>query len=80
MSDFTYHHANYSEKKIKLYTGDKKDVYWNVGMSADRIQAALNKWKVDRILDELYRFMDIDDPDLNLILKSFGIKIPTKLV
>lgn len=67
------------QKKIKLYTGDKKDVYLNVGMSADSIQASINKWKVDRLPDELYRFMDIDDPDLNLILNSFGIKIPTKL-
>lgn len=25
-----------------------KDLYWNVGMSSDRIQEALNKWKVDK--------------------------------
>jgi len=67
------------QKKIKLYTGNQNDAYWNVGMSADRIQTALNKWKVDRLPDDLYRFMDIDDPDLTLILKSFGIEIPAKL-
>ena len=55
------------------------DVFWNVGMSAERIQKALNKWKVDRLPDDLYRFMDIDDPDLALILKAFDIKIPVKL-
>ena len=55
------------------------DVFWNVGMSAERIQKALNKWKVDRLPNDLYRFMDIDDPDLALILKAFDIKIPLKL-
>lgn len=57
----------------------KDDVYWNVGMSAERIQKALNKWKVDELPDDLFRFMDVDDPDLALILKAFGIEIPAKL-
>lgn len=57
----------------------KDDVYWNVGMSGKRIQEALNKWKVDELPDDLFRFMDIDDPDLALILKAFDINIPAKL-
>ena len=48
-------------------------------MSAARIQTALNKWKVDLLPGDLYRFMDVDDPDLKLILDAFGIKIPPKL-
>ena len=56
-----------------------KDVYWNVGMSAERIQSALSKWKVDSLPDDFYRFMDVDDPDLATILEAFGIKIPAKL-
>jgi hypothetical protein len=67
------------QKRIKLCTDDPKDVYWNVGMSADRIQAALNKWKVDTLPDDLFRFADVDDPDLALILKAFQIEIPAKL-
>lgn len=55
------------------------DVYWNVGMSGERIQAALNKWKVEALPDDLYRFIDIDDPDLSTILKAFDIEIPLKL-
>ncbi len=47
-------------------------------LSADRIQAALNKWKVEKIGDVYYRFCDTDDPDLALILSSFGISIPRK--
>lgn len=48
-------------------------------MSGERIQSALNKWKVDTLPSDLYRFMNIDDPDLALILKSFHIDIPPKL-
>ena len=57
----------------------RDDVYWNVGLSGERIQKALNKWKVDALPDDLYRFMDVDDPDLALILKAFDIEIPPKL-
>ena len=57
----------------------KDDLFWSTGLSGTRIQAALNKWKVDKLPGDLYRFTDIDDPDLALILKSFGIDIPPKL-
>ncbi len=68
------------QKRIRdLDTEKRDDVYWNVGMSGERIQKALNKWKVDPLPDGLYRFMDVDDPDLVLILKAFGIEIPSKL-
>ena len=69
------------QKKVKDYSGKDlpKNMNWSTGMSADRIQAALNKWKVDALPDDLFRFMDIDDPDLALILKAFGIEIPAKL-
>lgn len=55
------------------------DAYWSSGLSAARIQLALNKWKVDFLPGDLYRFMDVDDPDLRLILDAFGINIPAKL-
>jgi len=42
----------------------KKDLYWNVGMSSDRIQDARNKWKVDRLPGDLYRFMDVDEKNI----------------
>ena len=69
------------QKKVKDYSGRDlpKDLNWSTGMSANRIQAALNKWKVDALPDDLFRFMDIDDPDLALILKAFEIEIPAKL-
>ena len=52
---------------------------WSMGLPAYRIQKALNKWKVEHLADDLYRFTDLDDPDLKLILDSFDIKIPAKL-
>lgn len=56
-----------------------EDAYWSTGLNGARIQAALNRWKVDLLPDDLYRFMDVDDPDLKLILDAFGIEIPPKL-
>lgn len=68
------------QKRIRdMDPGKEKDVYWNVGMSGERIQRALNKWKVDALPDDLYRFADVDDPDLALILKAFNIDILPKL-
>ncbi len=55
------------------------DAYWSSGLSAARIQSALNKWKVDLLPGDLYRFMDVDDPNLKLILDAFEISIPAKL-
>lgn len=55
------------------------DAYWNTGLNGHRIQEALNRWKVDKMPGDLYRFMDVDDPDLKLILDAFEIKIPAKL-
>ena len=54
------------------------DLHYCSGLSADRIQAALNKWKIEKLGDTYYRFCDADDPDLALILNSFNINIPKK--
>ena len=42
------------------------DVCWSSGLNGHRIQTALNKWKVDLLPGDLYRFMDVDDPDLKM--------------
>lgn len=52
---------------------------WSMGLPAHRIQSALNKWNVELFADDLYRFTNLDNPDLKLILDSFDIKIPVKL-
>jgi len=55
-----------------------KEVSWTMGLSGERIQAALNKWQLDRMPYDYYRFLNTDDPDLKLILDAFDIKIPAK--
>jgi len=56
----------------------QKEVCWTMGLSGERIQRALNKWQVDLLPGDLYRFMNTGDPDLKLILDAFGIIILSK--
>lgn len=67
------------QNKIVQFKGKSKDKHWENGLSAERIQKALNKWTVELISNDLYRFNNIDDADLKLILDAFDIKIPIKL-
>ena len=67
------------QNKILSYTKVDVKNKWEMGLSASRIQTALNKWTVSEITNGYYRFNDIDDKDLKLILDSFGIEIPVKL-
>lgn len=53
--------------------------YWSMGLSSDRVIKALNKWTVETLTNDYYRFNNLDDPDLKLILNAFNITIPRKL-
>ena len=68
-------------KIVETETPQKKDErkkrYWTYGLSADCIQAALKRWKVEELPDDYYRFCDVDDPDLHRILKAID-SIPKK--
>ena len=67
------------QNKIINYSNPEVSNKWAMGLSGARIQNALNKWTVSEITNGYYRFNDIDDKDLKLILDSFDIKIPLKL-
>ena len=67
------------QNKVINYCKPEVDNKWSMGLSGSRIQTALNKWTVCEITNGYYRFNDIDDKDLKLILDSFGINIPLKL-
>ena len=56
----------------------EREVDWTMGLSGERIQRALNKWQVDLLPGDYYRFMNTDETDLKLILDAFNIKIPPK--
>jgi len=60
-------------------SAEDKGLTWSAGLSADRIQTALNKWMVDKMPNDYFRFLNIDDPDLKLILDAFAINIPHKM-
>ena len=57
---------------------EQKDVCWTMGLSGERIQKALNKWQVDLLPNDYFKFMNTNDPDLKLILDTFNIEIPFK--
>ena len=48
-------------------------------MSAARVQEALRKWTIEMLPGDLYRFNNIDDPDLKIILDAFKVDVPMKL-
>jgi len=67
------------QNKIVNHLKIENDKNWNMGLSGHKIQTALNKWTVSDMGNGYYRFNDIDDKDLKLILDSFDIEIPNKL-
>ena len=56
----------------------EKKLRWTSGLSAERIQKALNKWQVDKMPDDYFRFQGLNNSDLKLILDAFNIQIPAK--
>lgn len=52
---------------------------WFAGLPGERLQRALNLWKVEELPRSYYRFCDTDDSDLKLVLDSFGVNIQPKL-
>ena len=60
-------------------SAEDKGLTWTAGLSAERIKTALNKWMVDKMPNDYFRFLNIDDPDLKLILNAFNISIPHKM-
>ena len=51
---------------------------WEMGLTGERIQNALNKWNVINMDDTYYQMCNVYDNDLQLILKSFNIEIPNQ--
>ena len=65
------------QNRIKQYNPPETAV--GCGLSASRIKQALNEWTVTKLADDYYRFNNIDNKDLKLIIDSFGIDLPIKL-
>lgn len=52
---------------------------WSYGMSGIRVQTALQKWQIDKLPGDVYRFNNTTDDDLKRILSAFSINIMPKL-
>ena len=52
---------------------------WSYGMSGRRVQTALQKWQIDKLPGDVYRFNNTTDDDLKRILSAFSINIIPKL-
>ena len=58
---------------------EKSGCTWSYGMSGRRVQTALQKWQIDKLPGDIYRFSNTTDDDLKRILSSFSINIIPKL-
>ena len=59
--------------------GIRENVRWSYGMTGERLQRALRKWRIERMPGDLFRFCDTDDEDVVALLKAFSIKIEPRL-
>lgn len=68
------------QKKIVSSSQLKKNgCVWSYGMPGKRVQTALQKWQIDKLPGEVYRFNNTTDGDLKRILSAFSINIVPKL-
>ncbi len=58
---------------------EKSGCIWSYGMSGKRVQTALQKWQIDKLPGDVYRFNNTTDDDLKRILSAFSINIMPKL-
>ena len=65
-------------RKLPTVTQDAKST-WHEGLSADRIQRALNKFQVEELAQGFYRFNNTDDEDVKLLLQCFGVNLEQNL-
>ena len=68
----------YMIKKNPSVTLDE-GLMWHEGLSANRIQEALNRFKVDELAQGYYRFEGHNNLDVQLLWESFGLNIEKKL-
>lgn len=60
-----------------LQFSDNTDPNRSYGLPGNRLAKALNGWQVDRLPGDYYRILNTCPDDLALILRAFGISIPS---
>jgi len=68
----------YMVRKLPSITMDEK-LTWHEGLSADRVQTALRNLQTEELAQGFYRFNNINDDDVKILIDSFGLKIEPKL-
>lgn len=63
------------QHKIKksLPAEKDKDLNWSYGLPGNRLSHALREWQVDKLPGDYFRMLNVDKPDLRLILLAFDI-------
>ena len=72
-------HRLIQKKIISSSQIEKSGCTWSYGMSGRRVQTALQKWQIDKLPGDIYRFSNTTDDDLKRILSAFSINIIPKL-
>lgn len=72
-------YAKNNNINLSLNKNIKPTNKWEIGMSDDRIQEALNKFQIESLNDQLYRMVNIKDKDLDVILKALNLNIEHKI-
>jgi transposase len=63
----------------KIPTPKKRDPYWTSGMSAERVQEALLAFQLEVLERQQFRFSNLREGDIKILLDAFKIDIPLKL-
>lgn len=67
------------QHQIKVTNGIEDCIeHWNEGLSAKRIQAALNQWNIQELKDGYYRF-EVSGDDFNKVLNSYSLDLEKKI-
>ncbi|MBP5736123.1 MAG: IS1634 family transposase [Acidaminococcaceae bacterium] len=56
-----------------------KDLNWSYGLPGNRLSKALREWQIDKLPGEYFRMLNVNAPDLRLILLAFGITVEPTL-
>ena len=69
------------QHKIKQSLPEEKgkDLNWSYGLPGNRLSKALREWQIDKLPGEYFRMLNVNAPDLRLILLAFGITVEPTL-
>lgn len=69
------------QHKTKIGSSDDhpEDGGWSYGIPGERLTRSLLGWQVDQLPGEYYRMLNVEDDDLQVVLKAFDLTVPKNL-